>query len=72
MLFQFVVLIIVGKINEPVRSFGQNLSTYLYQVVRFLTYTSEQRPFPFGTAWPDGVPDNSAPSIEEEKTDPPQ
>ena len=55
MLFQFVTIILTGNTNEQLLKFGQNLSTYLYQITIFLTYNSEQRPFPF-SAWPDGAP----------------
>ncbi len=57
MLFQFVTIILTGKTNEQLLKFSQNLSTYIYQIVIFLTFNSEQHPFPF-SAWPDGVPDN--------------
>lgn len=57
MLFQFLTIILTGNVNEQLLRFGQNLSTYLYQVTLFLTYNSEQRPFPF-SVWPDGVPNH--------------
>jgi hypothetical protein len=55
MLFQFLTTILTGNVNEQLLRFGQNLSTYLYQITIFLTYNSEQRPFPF-SAWPEGTP----------------
>lgn len=55
MLFQFVTIILTGKVNEQLLKFGQNLSTYVYQMTLFLTFNSEQRPFPF-SVWPNGVP----------------
>jgi hypothetical protein len=55
MLFQFFTTILTGNVNEQLLRFGQNLSTYLYQITIFLTYNSEQRPFPF-SAWPEGIP----------------
>jgi len=58
MLFQFLTIILTGNVNEQILRFGQNLSTYLYQITLFLTYNSEQRPFPF-SAWPNGVPDQN-------------
>lgn len=64
MLFQFCTLILTGKINEQLLKFGQNLSTYLYQITIFLTFISEQHPFPF-SEWPDGTPDQQAHYLEE-------
>ncbi len=55
MLFQSATIILTGKTNEQLLKFGQNLSTYLYQITIFLTFNSEQRPFPF-SEWPDGTP----------------
>ncbi|SFD97225.1 DUF4389 domain-containing protein [Nitrosomonas sp. Nm166] len=55
MLFQFFTMIVTGTVNEQLLKFGQNLSTYLYQITMFLTFNSEQLPFPF-SAWPQGTP----------------
>ena len=55
MLFQFVTIIFTGKMNEQLLKFGQNLSTYIYEVTIYLTFNSEKRPFPFNE-WPDGAP----------------
>lgn len=55
MLFQFFSLILAGEKNIQLLKFGQNLSTYIYQITIFLTFNSEQRPFPFNE-WPDGAP----------------
>jgi hypothetical protein len=51
-LLQFVTLLITGKTNTSVLPFGQNLSTYLYQITLFLTFKTEDMPFPF-TSFPD-------------------
>lgn len=64
MLFQFLTIILTGKTNEQLLKFGQNLSTYLYQITLFLTFNSEQRPFPF-SAWPNGTPDQKDQYLEE-------
>ena len=64
MLFQFFTIILTGKTNEQLLKFGQNLSTYLYQITIFLTFNSEQRPFPF-SEWPDGTPNQKDQYLEE-------
>jgi len=51
-IFQFFAALITGRVNEPLLRFGNNLSTYVYQVFRYQTFNSEVRPFPF-TDWPD-------------------
>ena len=64
MLFQFFTIILTGYMHEQLLKFGQNLSTYLYQITLFLTYISEQRPRPF-TTWPDGIPNQKAHYLDE-------
>ncbi len=54
-IFQFLSDLIARKTNQRLLKFGQSLSTYSYQVLVFLTFNSEYRPFPFG-AWPRGEP----------------
>ncbi|MER0217196.1 MAG: DUF4389 domain-containing protein [Nitrosomonas sp.] len=49
--FQFATLILTGKTNEFLLGFSQSLSIYIHQIINFLTFNSEQRPFPF-SAWP--------------------
>ena len=58
-LFQFFAVLLTGHANEPVLKFGNNLSRYLYQVISYQTFNSEERPFPFSD-WPDEqqAPDN--------------
>lgn len=64
MLFQFLMLILIGNLNKHMLNFGQSLSTYLYQITIFLTYNSEQRPFPFSN-WPNGVPSHKTNYLDE-------
>lgn len=64
MLFQLVTLVITGKTNEQLLRFSQNLSTYIYQITIFLTFVSEQQPFPF-SAWPNGAPDKEGQYLSE-------
>jgi len=50
-LFQFLSVLFTGNRNDKVLSLGAQLSTYAYQIFRYLTYNSEERPFPMGD-WP--------------------
>ena len=54
--FQFITLLFKGQANETMIPFGQNLSTYLYQITLFLTFKTDQMPFPF-IDFPDGTPE---------------
>ncbi|MFT4676514.1 MAG: hypothetical protein ACJAX5_001913 [Patiriisocius sp.] len=51
-IFQFFCALITGGVNEPLLQFAKNASIYIQEVMEFLTFNSEIRPFPF-TAWPD-------------------
>ena len=50
--FQFFMVLITGRANEVALALGENLSAYLYQVFRYLTFNSQIQPFPFSD-WPD-------------------
>ncbi|MDP1557307.1 MAG: DUF4389 domain-containing protein [Nitrosomonas sp.] len=63
MLFQFFSIVLSGGTNKQLLKFGQSLSTYIYQIVIFLTFNNEKRPFPF-SAWPIGPPDKIDQSLE--------
>lgn len=56
--FQFLTVLITRQANQPLLRLGNNLSQYVYQIFRFLTFNSEDHPFPFG-AWPDDEPGDS-------------
>ena len=51
-MLQFFFVLFTGKTNNHLLSFGQALSTYTYQVISYLTFNTEERPFPFDTEWP--------------------
>lgn len=48
----FFWVLFTGEINGQLQRAGQSIATYLYQIVRYLTYNSDERPFPFDAEWP--------------------
>ena len=52
---QFLTQLLTGRPNEQVSKFGQNLASFVYQTIRFLTFASDEMPWPF-SPWPDGIP----------------
>ena len=48
---QFLFHVITDKDNETLRQFGDGLSCYYYQIYKYLTYNSNEKPFPFSD-WP--------------------
>lgn len=49
---QFLFALITGQDNINLRQFGLALSTFIFQTLKFLTYNSEEKPFPFSD-WPE-------------------
>lgn len=49
--FQFLLALFTARTNARLVLFGKSLSTYVYQVMLYLTFNSEDKPFPFGE-WP--------------------
>ncbi len=54
-LFQFGAKLLTGKPNERLLGLGESLSRYAYQVWRFLSFNTEERPYPLGP-WPPAPP----------------
>lgn len=54
--FQFGSKLLEGHTNPRLLDFAQQLSTFLYEVLRFITFKSDDMPYPFED-WPSGPPD---------------
>lgn len=50
-LIQFVVILFSGNKNQMIADFSDSFAQYSTQVIQYLLYTSETKPFPFGP-WP--------------------
>lgn len=53
-LIQFLCVLITGEPNARLLVFGRSLALYTSQIICFLTYASNDRPFPFDLDWPSG------------------
>jgi len=51
---QFVISLLNDAPNARLVSFGRSLGRYLQQIAYFLTFASEDTPFPF-SEWPSGA-----------------
>jgi len=58
-ILQFLFSLISGQDNRNLRELGSSLSRYIYQTLKFLTYNSEEKPFPFSD-WPSSAETNTA------------
>ena len=50
-ILQFLFVLFTGSQNQRLKEFGAGLSVFVYGVMRYWTYNSEERPFPFAP-WP--------------------
>jgi Domain of unknown function (DUF4389) len=48
---QFLFALLTGSDNKNLRDFGRGLSVYIFQIWQFLSYNSDEKPFPFQD-WP--------------------
>jgi len=57
-LLQFFFVLFTGQQNTRLRAFGEGLSVFIYQIMSYWTYNSEEKPFPFAQ-WPGGESDEA-------------
>lgn len=50
--FQFLASLVSGSPNDQLVRFGRNLARYQQQITTYLTFATEDKPFPFAP-WPD-------------------
>lgn len=53
----FLWLLFTGEVNRQIQQVGQSIAAYVCEIVRYLTFNTEQRPFPLGGDWPSGTAD---------------
>jgi multisubunit Na+/H+ antiporter MnhE subunit len=51
-ILQFLWVLFTAETNPRLLHLGASLATYTYQILRYLTYNTEERPFPFDLDWP--------------------
>jgi len=50
-ILQFLIVLLTEAPNAQLLQLGESLSAYIYQIMLFLTFNSEKRPYPFSD-WP--------------------
>ena len=50
-IFQFLMKLITTELNEQLLDFSDSLTKYVGQILFYITFKSEERPFPF-SPWP--------------------
>lgn len=54
---QFVYVLLTGATNDDLKVFGRSLAVYSFQIVDYLTFNTEKKPFPLDSAWPKSLSD---------------
>jgi len=49
---QFFHVLFTGDTNSQLKTFGHSLAIYSYEIVNYLTFNSETKPFPLDASWP--------------------
>jgi hypothetical protein len=49
--FQFIAILFTDKPNKMLLEFSKSLSIYTYQMLMYLTYNAETKPYPL-SSWP--------------------
>jgi hypothetical protein len=65
-ILQFLFTLFGGNRNAQLQSLGKNLSTFIYQVFMYITYNSDERPYPFAP-WPGDIDTTKAPAKKKKK-----
>lgn len=50
----FFWVLFTGEVNRQVQEVGQGIAAYIYAIVRYLTFNTDEKPFPLGGEWPAG------------------
>lgn len=66
-IFQFVYKLITGDLNKEVGKVCGSLTEYVLQILRYVTFRSEFRPFPF-SPWPGKSGESETGPVEDEGT----
>ncbi len=48
----FLWRLFTGETNQQLRRAGQSIASYIYQIIRYLTFNSDEKPYPFDADWP--------------------
>ena len=58
LIMQFVLIAFIGKTNRRLIEFTADLNRFSYHALQFVTWNSDDRPFPFSD-WPDSEDQHS-------------
>lgn len=48
----FFWVLFTGEVNRQIQQVGQSVARYIYNIALYLTFNSDEKPFPLGGDWP--------------------
>lgn len=60
----FFWVLFTGEVNQQLRQVGQGIAAYMYEIIRYLTFNTDDKPFPFGREWPSTAADEGSDDLE--------
>ena len=55
-IIQFFYVLLTGETKTELKAFGHSLAIYSFEVIDYLTFNSDEKPFPFDGVWPTSLP----------------
>ena len=55
-IIQFFYALLTGEPKDELKSFGHSLAIYTYEIVDYLTFNTDDKPFPIEGSWPTSLP----------------
>lgn len=53
-IFQFGHALFTGRPNDNAKEFGFSVGRYIFDITKFVTFNTDEKPFPF-SPWPDNT-----------------
>lgn len=55
-IIQFFYVLFTGETKAELKTFGHSLAIYSYEIIEYLTFNTDRKPFPFEGEWPMSLP----------------
>jgi len=66
MMVQFFTVLFTGEANSQLKEWGRSLAVYSFEVVDFLTFNTDVKPFPFDASWPTDLPGSGSSVLDDD------
>ena len=63
---QFFYVLLTGATNEQLKKFGHSLAIYSFEIIDYLTFNTETKPYPLDAEWPHRLPGEDEGSADDD------